>query len=126
MTPEERAEQVHLDSICRDDFGQDELDEVRRDIAQAIREAKIEAYEEAIKATCPHCANHVHIEKDEAGTWFHVETAWGWAECEADQIHRLKDSLAETTHEHTWIDARNEVVVSGEICLCGAIRASSS
>jgi hypothetical protein len=38
---------LHLDSICRDDFGSEDLAMVRTDIAEAMRSLVSQAYEEA-------------------------------------------------------------------------------
>lgn len=37
-------------------------------------------------------------------------------------LDRRESAEEDRTHVHEWIDARNEVVTSGEMCLCGAIR----
>lgn len=38
----------------------------------------------------------------------------------------LKPHSEVSQHVHRWIDARNEAVVSGEFCLCGAVRAGNA
>lgn len=54
---------------------------------------------------------------------------WGkvWARLLSDW-HRSMTLVfpeQEEVHEHDWFDARNPVVQSGEMCLCGAIRSGN-
>lgn len=93
---EQRAKNVILDPICRDDFGTDDYDQVYRDIAQVIREAVEQAYEEAARiaetATLDAAA-----EIYEGANKGQDRSAVRAARI-AHDIRALKDSLVEQSH----------------------------
>jgi hypothetical protein len=76
-------------------------------VAQAIRVAKAEAYDEAIKAVCPKCAAGRHatpprmrierreIQDEMLGMTFGIDVLA--MDCPAAAIHALKDSLVAET-----------------------------
>lgn len=124
MTPEERAQQA-LDKWVRDmnevamsSNDPAYLERLKRNYtesrfvadamlavaAQAIRDAKAEAYEEAIRATCPDCRNGVPVKSvfctppvsERAYEVQHNHEDGRWTECAAASVHILFASLVET------------------------------
>jgi hypothetical protein len=65
-------------------------------VAQAIREAKIEAYEEAMKADCIDCQRGLPVEL-RAGLYYHLHPEVNDESlCEVSGARGLRDSLVET------------------------------
>jgi len=84
-------------------------------VADRLRALVSQAYGEAARALCVECAAG-DVPAFRGGLWMHPDGV-----CKAGDVRDLKDSLC----AHEWADARNAVVLSGEVCLkCGAVRAA--
>jgi ribonuclease HII len=113
MTPEEIAHMLLrgsskykvglIELLCSDSASSDEMSAAEELIAQAIREARIEACGEAIRATCLDCRNGVPVTtlfcappvSERAYETRHKHADGHWTECAAASIHILFASLVE-------------------------------